>query len=144
MMAKASSMKTLLVTTMILQMFNGLSALFGGFGLMGDPSGKALQMETAWLKGTPFPDFLIPGIFLFVVNGLGNVTGFFLSLKKYRYAGHIAAAFGAIMVVWILSQVAWIGYRSFLQPLYFFTGLVQLAAGWYLMREMIRSRRPAV
>lgn len=111
---------------------------------MGDPTGSALEMETIWLEGTPFPNFFIPGLFLFTVNGVGNLTGFFLSLKKYRYAGHIATALGGIMMVWILSQVTWIGYRSFLQPLYFSTGLVQFISGWYLMRGMIRARQGVV
>jgi len=136
------SLRIFLLLTMVFQAFNGISAILGGIGLMGDPSGKALVMDTTWLENTPFTDFLIPGIVLFIVNGLGNLTGFILSIKKYRYAGHIAAVFGLIMIIWIFSQVLWIGYRSFLQPLYFTTGLVQMICGWYMMRSMKLSQSP--
>jgi len=36
------SLRTFLLLTMIFQVFNGISAIFGGMGLMCDPSGKAL------------------------------------------------------------------------------------------------------
>lgn len=114
----------------IAQGFNALSALAGGFGLMADPSGENLQMHTYWLKGTPFSDFLIPGIILFVVNGLGNTAGFALTVQKIRFAPGIGIIFGAAMVIWIITQVVMIGYMSFLQPLYFTTGGLQLIFGW--------------
>lgn len=50
----------------------------------------------------------------------------------------IATAFGAIMMTWIVAQVSWIGYKSFLQPLYFSTGLLQFAAGFIWIRKQNR------
>lgn len=129
---------------MILQAFNAISALVGGVGLMGDPTGSALEMKISWLEGTPFPDFLIPGIFLFVVNELGNLAGFILTFRRYHYAGQIAASFGIILMIWIVLQVLGIGYQSFLPPLYFTTGMIQMILGWYLMRKTIRTREVAV
>ena len=126
-------------TFIALQAFNGLSALAGGFGLMGDPSGKSLQMDTSMLSGSPFENFLIPGIVLFVVNGIGNTTGAILSLTRYKYAARVAALFGLILMIWIISQVAWMGYLSFLQPLYFTTGLIQLLAGYSFIRQSNRK-----
>lgn len=127
------------IITSIFQAFNGLSALAGGFGLMSDPSGQALAMKTTWLQGTPFSSFLIPGIVLFIVNGLGNSVGFIITIKKNKYAGHVATLFGGIMMVWIISQVAWIGYMSFLQPLYFSTGLLQLVFGYRMIQEQKKN-----
>ena len=119
----------------IFQIFNGLSALAGGIGLMGDPSGKSLQMDTSMLAGSPFESFLIPGIVLFVVNGIGNTTGAILSLTRYKYSARVAALFGLILMIWIISQVAWMGYLSFLQPLYFTTGLIQFLAGYSFIKH---------
>jgi len=127
-------------TFIALQVFNGLSALAGGFGLMGDPSGKSLQMDASMLSGSPFENFLIPGIVLFVVNGIGNTTGAILSLTRYKYAARVAALFGLILMIWIISQVAWMGYLSFLQPLYFTTGLIQLLAGYSFLKQ--NNRKP--
>lgn len=60
---------------LVLEIFNGLSALAGGIGLILNTDGKALGMDTEMLASTPFETFLIPGIVLFVVNGIGNATG---------------------------------------------------------------------
>jgi hypothetical protein len=35
------------------------------------------------LEGSPFTSFLIPGIVLFVLFGIGNVIGAILSLTKF-------------------------------------------------------------
>ncbi len=128
-------LKTVILTTAILQAFNGLSGLAGGFGLISNPDGQALQMSTEWLQSTPFVNFLIPGIVLFTFNGLGNIAGFIATLKKYKKAAHVATFFGLIMMVWITAQVSWIGYKNFLQPLYFSTGLLQFASGLIWMRK---------
>jgi len=119
----------------IIQAFNGLSALAGGVGLMSDPSGGNVAMKTAWLTGTPFSNFLIPGIILFVVNGIGNSAGFVFTLKKHSKATLIGILFGIIMMGWIIVQVLMIGYMSFLQPLYFATGLLQLLFGLRLKKQ---------
>lgn len=74
--------------------------------------------------------FFSENIVLFVVNGLGNVTGAILTIRKYKYAAQVAALFGLILMVWIAAQVAWIGYTSILQPLYFATGLLQMLAAY--------------
>ena len=123
-----------------LQVFNGLSALAGGYGLIGDPSGEALQMDSSLLTSSPFENFLIPGIVLFVVNGLGNAVGAMLSILKTKHAPSVALLFGLILMAWIISQVFWIGYTSFLQFLYFSTGAMQFIAALIFIREFKKNR----
>jgi hypothetical protein len=123
---------------LLIQIFNGISGVVGGFMLIRDPSGTGLRMPLSWLEGTPFSDYMIPGIVLLVANGLGNLAGTLFTLMKSKYAGRIAAFFGAFMMIWIISQVSWIGYRSGLQPLYFVTGLFQLFLGsWKIRKESL-------
>src|SRR6056297_1302168 len=86
-------------TFIALQVFNGLSALAGGYGLMNDPTGKALQMDRSILANSPFDDFLVPGLVLFIINGIGNATGAVLSMKKFKYAASVAALFGLIIMI---------------------------------------------
>ncbi len=133
-MVKERSIKWMMIALAIFQAFNGFSGLLGGFMLMKDPTGQSLSMEQAWLNTTPFANFLIPGIVLFIVNGLGNVTGFWVTLSKKSKAAEIGIAFGLIMMVLITAQVLWIGYKDFLQPLYFSTGLLQLIFGLLLYK----------
>ncbi len=117
-----------------LQLFNGLSGLLGGFMLIDDPSGNNLSMKLEWLNTTPFPDFLIPGIILFLFVGLGNVLGFWLTFKKKNNRAQFASIFGLILMIWIIVQITYIGYKDFLQPLYFTSGLLQAIAGFALIR----------
>lgn len=121
--------KFFIVLLIIFEFFNGLSGLAGGFGLISDPTAASLGMELSWLEGTPFRNFLIPGIVLFVINGIGNSVAAILSIRKTRYFEMTGIFLGAIMMTWIISQVAFIGYKNFLQPLYFSTGLIQTLLG---------------
>ncbi|MCP4312146.1 MAG: hypothetical protein GY790_12845 [Bacteroidetes bacterium] len=115
-----------------LQAFIGLGALAGGFGLLIDPSGNALGVPLSFLEGSPFPDFLIPGIFLLAVNGVGSMIGAVLSFARRRYAQEIAIILGAILVSWIVIQVAIIRSFSWMHILYFILGVVELGIGLYI------------
>jgi hypothetical protein len=121
--------KFFIVLLIIFEFFNGLSGLAGGFGLISDPTAASLGMELNWLEGTPFRNFLIPGIVLFVINGIGNSIAAILSIRKTRYFEMTGIVLGVVMMTWIISQVAFIGYKNFLQPLYFSTGLIQTLVG---------------
>ena len=118
-----------------LQAFIGLGALAGGFGLVKDPSGSALGVPLSLLEGSPFPDFLIPGIFLLAVNGVGSMIGAVLSFTRRRYAQEIAIVLGAILVAWIVIQVVIIRSFSWMHILYFILGVVELGIGLYIRRH---------
>ena len=118
-----------------LQAFIGLGALAGGFGLVRDPSGSALGVPLSLLEGSPFPDFLIPGMFLLAVNGVGSMIGAGLSFTRRRYAQEIAIVLGAILVAWIVIQVVIIRSFSWMHILYFILGVVELGIGLYIRRH---------
>ena len=118
-----------------LQAFIGLGALGGGFMLVRDPSGSALGVPLSLLEGSPFPDFLIPGIFLLAVNGVGSIIGAGISFTRRRYAQEIAIVLGAILVAWIVIQVVIIRSFSWLHVLYFILGVVELGIGFYIRRR---------
>ena len=123
----------------ILQAFIGLGALGGGFMLLRDPSGSALGLPMGLLEGSPFPDFLIPGIFLLAVNGVGSMIGAGLSFTRRRYAQEIAIALGAILVAWIVIQVVIISSFHWLHVLYFILGVVELGIGLYIRRRPFKA-----
>lgn len=124
--------KTLNAFLGISQAFNGLSGLLGGFMLMNDPSGDDLNLQREWLQDTPFPDYLIPGIVLFFFIGISNVFGSWFTFSRKKKRVPFGLIFGLILMIWILVQVSWIGYKDFLQPLYFATGLLQSLLAFYL------------
>jgi hypothetical protein len=113
----------------------GVSALAGGLGLALDPSGGGLGMPLELLDETPFATFLIPGILLFTVNGLGSLMGAIASFARHRYAGHAAMALGAFLTAWIAAQVYWFAGFHWLHWLYLGLGTIELALGWSVRRS---------
>jgi len=59
----------------VLQVFTALGAPAGGFGLVLEPSGANLGIPLEALEHSPFSTYLVPGIVLFMVNGLGSLVG---------------------------------------------------------------------
>ena len=124
----------------ILQLFIGLGAVGGGFGLVLEPSGANLGMPLEMLNHSPFSDFLVPGLVLLIVNGLGSIAGSVLSFKLFQYAAEIALVLGAFLVSWILIQVYWIHAFHWLHALYLSLGIIELAFGW-LLRNALRASK---
>jgi hypothetical protein len=125
-----------------LQAFIGVGALAGGLMLMLDPSGSGMGFPVELLEGSPFPDYLIPGVFLFAINGLGSLVGAGLSFARHRYAGEAAAILGAILMAWIAIQVTIIGSLHWLHFLYFALGFVELGLGLVVRQSRDFASRP--
>jgi hypothetical protein len=66
----------------ILLAFLGVGAIFGGVVLIISPSGKLFGMPLSILDNSPFNDFLIPGIILFLVLGLSPCLLAIALIKK--------------------------------------------------------------
>ena len=123
-----SNRKRLAVGLGILQMFIGIGAVPAGISMILDPSGRGLGMPLEGLANTPFSDFLIPGVFLLTVNGIGSLLGGIASFSRHRWAGEIAAGLGIFLMVWVAVQVWWMGVH-WLHVLYFVLGLAELTLG---------------
>jgi hypothetical protein len=96
---------------MACMLFQGLSGLAGGFGLVMDPTGETLQIPLDWLAGSPFADYMIPGLVLFVVLGI-----FPLAVLYGLWTGRAWGWWGAVLVgvalmVWLLVEILIIGYQ---------------------------------
>ena len=122
----------------VLQAFIGVGEVAGGLGLALDPSGESLRIPLELLEETPFTTFLIPGIVLFAVNGLGSLTGAIASFARHRYAGEMAMALGAFLIAWIAVQVYWFAGFHWLHWLYLSLGIVEEALGWSVRRTTIQ------
>jgi hypothetical protein len=99
-----------------------------------EPSGLTLGLPLEMLEGSPFSNYLIPGMVLFAVNGLGSLVGAAASFARYRHAGETAAALGAFLVAWIILQVYWIRTVHWLHALYLGLGILEFILGWSLRK----------
>jgi hypothetical protein len=114
--------------SIVLMLFLAVSAIGGGIGILRDPSGAFLTMSARDLAGSPFSDFSIPGIFLLVVLGFGSAVAALLLWKlPGRISWFFAVGISATLLVWLAVQIAIIGYRGVLQPLYALLGMTMLA-----------------
>ena len=83
-------------------------------------------MVREWLAGSPFSDYFIPSLSLFVLVG-GVLLVAALAVIGRRQSGRVSAlAAGAVLLVWIAVQVAVIGYVSWMQPVTFAAGVAVL------------------
>lgn len=97
--------KLLLFFTILLLLFNGSGALFGGWSLMTDSSGKALGLELAFLDHSPFNNYFIPGVVLFVCNGVFSFIVIAAIFFRSSYYSRLIAAQGVILAGWLIIQI---------------------------------------
>ncbi|MFO8023467.1 MAG: hypothetical protein R6U65_13445 [Perlabentimonas sp.] len=129
-------MKKLRITAIILLLFNAIGALWGGFGLVYDPSGEFMQMPLDFLIHSPFSNYLIPGIILFVFNGLLCIVAAFFTIKKDNNYPYLIVFQGSVLVVWLTVQIIMI--RLFYPPLhlpFYVIGLALIIIGSILLRN---------
>jgi hypothetical protein len=121
----------------LLLVFLSVGAFYGGISMLLDPSGRLLQASTDMLQGSPFRNFLVPGIVLLLFNGvipLVAAVGLILRkpaaplpwlplFKTRHWAWTLALASGIILSTWIAVQIAMIGYWSEFPIQAFYGGL---------------------
>jgi hypothetical protein len=127
----------------VLQSFVGVGAVGGGLGLILEPSGSNLGTPLEMLENSPFDTYLIPGIVLFAVNGLGSLVGAAATFTRHKYAGEAAVALGLFLVVWIILQVYWISALHWLHVLYIGLGISEIVLGWFLRKAFLSEYRSA-
>lgn len=119
-----------------LQIFIGMGALSGGLPLVLNPDGSTQGLSVDILANTPFDDFLIPGILLVAVNGLGSLVSSYFSLKLKNEAGILGILFGIALMVWILFQFYLLGFSSWLQPAFLAVGTLEFILGILIYRKL--------
>lgn len=85
----------------------GVSAVYGGLILMLERADEPLGLPLEWLDDTPFQDYLVPGVTLFTVFGIGSFVVVFGILTRRAWAWIAAVGLG-------VAQIGWIGIEMFL------------------------------
>lgn len=119
---------------LVLHVFVGLGAMAGGLAAITNPNGP-MGISVDILKNSPFGNFLIPGIILFTVIGLGNILSAITFAFKSKYQGYISSVFSWALVVWIVVQCIMLNAVNFLHVIYFAIGLIQAALSMLILFE---------
>jgi cation transporter-like permease len=120
-----------------LHLFLAIGALFGGGVLIISSDGSILSMPLSMLHNSPFPNFLIPGLILFVGLGiLPLVTAIFLISEKHleifeklrlckdtHWSWNSSLYVGFILIIWITVELYMIQGVAFIHVFYIFLGL---------------------
>ncbi|MDB5241022.1 MAG: hypothetical protein JWP57_1647 [Spirosoma sp.] len=133
-------MKIARSSLLILLGFLGLGAIGGGGVFIISPSGKLIGMPLSLLDKSPFTDFMIPGIILFIVLGL-IPCGLVVALLKrpvskwadrfnffpdmyWAWTGSIYVAFA--LIIWIQIQMVFLQAVDWLHTVYMFLAIAIL------------------
>jgi hypothetical protein len=121
----------------LLHLVLGISAFAGGASLMLAPDGSLLDIKQSWLQHTPFSNYFIPGLLLFLLNGIFPLLVFFglifkpdweifdrFNIYKDKHgAWTYSLISGIIVLIWIIIQQLMTAY-FWLQPLIAAIGLL--------------------
>jgi len=105
--------------------FVGIGALFGGGGAILNPL-SPMGISVDVLENSPFNSFLVPGIILFVIIGLGNIFAAVILFKNYDYSFYISHFMGLVLAGWIVVQCVMMRTINFLHIIYFIIGGVEM------------------
>ena len=122
-----------------LQTFVAVGAIPAGIAFLTDPSGRGLGMTVELLQGSPFADFLVPGIVLLGIHGIGSLLGAAMSLWRVRFAGDGAVLLGSLLGGWMVVQIVLIGMQSPFQVLMVWTALAEVGLGLAFRQELGRK-----
>lgn len=115
--------------------FNALSAVGGGAAIL---LTNGLGMPASMLEGGPFTSFLWPGIILLMVVGGTQSLAVGLLLTRRPSAPLWTAVAGFGMIIWIFVETGIIRGLSWLQAIYFTTGIIEVALVLALLGVMNR------
>jgi len=108
---------------LVLLAVQALGGLAGGLTLTIAPDGSIMKMSTSQLDGSPFSDYLVPGLILMLVLGvLPLVAAAGLWLRR-RWSWYAAFSVGCALMIWILVEITIIPYNA-LQPIFGGVGLL--------------------
>jgi len=117
-----------------LHLFVGIGAIGGGLAAIINPQ-SPMGMPTDVLKNSPFSNFLIPGVILFTILGLGNIISALIFRFNLKFQGYISSIFSWALVIFIFVQCLMINAVVFLHILFFIIGLIQAVLSMIILFE---------
>jgi hypothetical protein len=127
-------MKKVYRSLFVLHLLVGTGAMFGGLTAIINPQ-TPFGIPSELLRNSPFSNYLIPGIILFTVIGLGNIFSAFMFHLQIKLQGYISSVFSWALVIWIVVQCIILNTVAFPHVLFFIIGLIQAALSMAILFE---------
>lgn len=100
-----------------------------------DPSGTNQGISIETLKNTPFDDFLIPGLILFIMFGLGGLITTIIVMKKIKGYPFLTISMGFALSLFISVEILMLKDVHFLQIIYAIIGISLVILGILLRKK---------
>ena len=123
-----------------LEIFTAALAIPVGLMFLSDPTGASMGLPRGWIEATPFGSYVLPGIYLFSMNGIGMLVLAGVSVMRHWTAPWLTGVLGTGLVIWILVQVAVMPEVIWLQGLFFVVGVVldAVSVTWLRLTGQLR------
>ncbi|MFY9307828.1 MAG: hypothetical protein WAQ28_02145 [Bacteroidia bacterium] len=122
-------MKGLRIFTIALLLLVAVNALVAGYLFITDPTGTKMYIPVSMLEYSPFTNFLVPGIVLFIVNGIFNLVAAVFVTFQWKHFPFLVVLQGLLLTGWIAVQVILLREFNFLHALLGGTGIVLFTLG---------------
>ena len=96
--------KVIRISLVVIEAIVGLGAIAGGIAILTGVFDQWFSL--AWLQGTPFSDYTIPGLILLIVIGGGMVLAAATVFVQREWAVLLSALMGLVMVGFEIFEVA--------------------------------------
>lgn len=108
-------------------LLTGVTAVAGGVSL---------------LLATRDPGYLIPGLILFGVVGVGNLVAAVLEARRFPKSELVASVAGATLIGWLVMQLVMMRTLNWLQLVYFVVGVSTVCGAVFLWKARHRLSPP--
>lgn len=129
-------LKIFKVLLLILTVFVGVGAIFGGVCMLIEPDGRLVFLDTLlpYFQVLPFADvlfqdYIFSGIMLILINGITNIAATVLILRNKRAGFVLGTVFGITLMLWIIIQFVIFPFYA-VDLVFFIIGFLQLIFGY--------------
>lgn len=119
-------MKIIKGSLLVLHLIVAIFAFLGGGAAISQPLAP-FGISTDMLANSPFDTFLIPGLLLFIVIGMGQLVASAFILFRSRFEAYASLITSVALLIWLIVQVLMIRTVEVLHVVTFVIACVQLA-----------------
>lgn len=109
-----------------------VTSTLSGLLMISDPGGGILNLSLNLLEGTPFKNYLVPGLLLTGLVGGVNTAAIYSSIAHSTTRYNWAIAGGIMITGWIIAQMILIQSVHWLHFIYFGAGVLIILIAYQL------------
>lgn len=118
-----------------LEVMTAIGAIPVGLMFIVDPTGKGVGVPQGWIEATVFGSYLVPGLYLLGMNGLGMLVVAALSIVRHPLAPWLTGILGVGMIVWILVEILVLPETMILTWVFLATGIAMGIVALFWLRR---------